>query len=78
MNFHVIIKIHDCMIHAKGKFDNYDNNFFFLNRQCALACLEDVSRFLTRGGQVAVSVTISYNLICNFYLFIYFFNIKLK
>ena len=44
---------------------------FLLNRQCALACLEDVSKFLTRGGQVAVSITI------NYYLWTFLYNIKL-
>lgn len=29
--------------------------FLYLYRKCAIACLEDVSKFLTRGGQVAVS-----------------------
>ena len=36
-----------------------DSNVFLyhpFNRQCAVACLEDVSKFLARGGQVAVSV----------------------
>lgn len=27
-----------------------------IRRQCAIACLEDVSKFLSRGGQVAVSI----------------------
>lgn len=56
-NLHCLIGIpkqgnHCQEFHCWKQFEN----LLFSYRQCAIACLEDVSKFLTCAGQVAVSI----------------------